>query len=70
MLAPALNGVVQLDVDAQVIGVQLQLIALVETAVGVDLHGQTGQRRLELEAPVPIRRRMAVEGHGLLIALV
>ena len=38
--------------------------------LGVDLHCQTGQRRIDLQPPVPVRRRVAVEGHRLLVALV
>ena len=68
--AEALDDVVEFDVDAEVVGVQLELVALVQAAVGVDLHRQARQGRLDRQPPVTVRRRMAVEGDGLLGAVV
>ena len=60
--ADALQRVVQLDVDAQVVAVELELVAGAEAAVFVDVHRQRGDRAVEAELPVPVLR-----GVGLVV---
>ena len=59
--AQPLHGVVQLDVDAEVVGVELQLVVVAQS--GVRRHGQDERRdrAVELETPVAVRGRARVE---------
>jgi hypothetical protein len=59
--AQALDGVVELDVDAEVVGVELELVALEQAAVLVHIHDQTGDLALEDKLPVPVARRVRLE---------
>ncbi|KAG1223330.1 hypothetical protein G6F68_020372 [Rhizopus microsporus] len=52
--ADALQGVMQFDVHAQVVGVQLQLVAGAQAAVFRHIHGQRGDRAVERQAPVAV----------------
>jgi hypothetical protein len=45
---------VQLDVDAQVVGVELQLIPRDQPALFVDGHGEGGHPSVDVDPPVPI----------------
>src|SRR4029077_4895368 len=61
----------QLDVDAEVVGIELQLVAGPEAAILVHVHGEIGDARLGAELPVPVAvgRRAEVDrggfGHGV-----
>lgn len=57
----ALHGVGKLDVDAQVIGVEFQLIALKQAAILIDVHDQLGHLAVEFQFPMPIACRLALE---------
>ena len=59
--AQPLHGVVELDVDAEVVGVQLQLVARAQAAVLVDVHRQRGDRAVDGEPPVPVGVRVGAE---------
>ena len=59
--AQPLHDVGQLDVDAEVVGVELQLVAVAQAAVGVDLHRQRGDRAVDREPPVPVAVGVAFE---------
>ena len=60
MLEPdALNGVGELDVDAEVVGVQLQPVVRPEAAVFLDVHRQRGDGAVERQPPVAGRSRAA-----------
>jgi hypothetical protein len=52
-----LDGVVQLDVDAEVVGIQLQLVSGDQATPLVDVHGQRGDLAVNLEAPMTVRVR-------------
>ncbi len=52
--ADALQSVVQLDIDAEVVGVELELVARPQAAVFVDVHGQRGHAAVDGETPVAI----------------
>jgi hypothetical protein len=60
--AQALDGVVQLDVHAQVVAVHLQLVARHQPAVLGDVEAQVRHLPLHVELPVPVARRIGVEG--------
>jgi hypothetical protein len=59
--AQPLDGVVQLDVHAQVVGVELELVARDEAAVLLDVHVKRGHRTVEGELPVPVAARLRPE---------
>ncbi|MNT46965.1 hypothetical protein D3C72_1836410 [compost metagenome] len=59
--ADALQGVVQFDVHAQVVGIQLQLVAGTQAAVFGHIHGQGGDRTVECQAPVAVLRGLGPE---------
>jgi hypothetical protein len=63
--ADALQGVVQLDVDAEVIGIQLQLVAGLDATVFVDVEVQGGDLAVERQAPVLVLVGMGVVSDGL-----
>ena len=59
--AQPLDGVVQLDVHAEVVGVELQLVAGPEAAVLPHVHGQRGDAAVEAEPPVLVSPRLGPE---------
>ena len=61
--AQPLGRVVELEVDTQVVRVLLELVAGPEPSLLVDLEGQEGERRGDLESPVPVavRRRAEID---------
>ncbi len=52
--ADALQRVVQFDVDAQVVGIQLELVAGAQAAVFGHVHGQRGNRAVVAQAPMTV----------------
>jgi len=65
MLEPQpLHGVVELDVHAEVIGVELELVAGHEATVLPDVHGERGHAPVQGELPVPVAGRLGAEVHG------
>ena len=61
--AQPLGGVVELDVDAQVVAVHLQLVARHDAAVLGDVQPQVGDLPVDVELPVPVPGRVRVERH-------
>ena len=59
--AQPLHGVGELDVDAQVVGVELELIALEQAGVLVDVHDQLGDVAVEFQLPVAVARGLGLE---------
>jgi hypothetical protein len=59
-----LDRVGQLDVDRQVVGVELELVVVPQTALGIDRHGQGGYRAVDGQPPVPVALRRGLELHG------
>ncbi len=60
-----LDDVVELDVDAEVVAVELQLVVVAQAGVGRDPHRQRGDRAVEGQLPVPIGGRVGGErDHG------
>ena len=64
--ADALHRVVQLDVDAQVVAVELELVAGTQAGVLVEVGRQRRDRALERQLPVTVARRvgLVVDGSG------
>ena len=52
--ADPLNGVVQLDVDAEVVRVELQRVAWTDPAIFLDIHQERRDRAVEQEPPVAV----------------
>ena len=55
--AQPLQRVGELDIDAEVVGIELQLVAFEQAAVLVDVHGQGGDVAVDRQFPVPVARR-------------
>ena len=59
--AQPLHRVGKLDIDAEIVGIQLELIALEQAAVLVDVHGQGRDIAFDIQLPVPVARRIGLE---------
>ena len=59
--AQPLHGVGELDIDAEIVGIQLELIAFEQAAVLVDVHGQRRDLAVDVELPMPVARRIGLE---------
>src|SRR5439155_18328351 len=59
-----LDGVGELDIDAEIVRVQLQAVVWREPGVFADVHRQGGDRAVEGELPVPVAVRVGVDGNG------
>ena len=59
--AQPLDGVGQFDVDAEIVGVELQLVALEQRALLIDVHHERGDVAVDLEPPMAIARRLGLE---------
>ena len=68
--ADALQGVVQFDIDAQIVGVQLQLVPGPDTPILFCIHNQGGDRSIEPELPVLVARRMSLKINELGLLLL
>jgi hypothetical protein len=62
--AEALDGVVQFDVDTEVVGVQLEVVVVPQAGFRGDRHGEGGHGAVHSQLPVPVRGRFPAEGHG------
>ena len=59
--AQPLHRVVQFDVDAEVVGIELELVAVEQPAGRIDVHDQVGDVAVELDAPMAVARRLGLE---------
>src|SRR5690606_12927140 len=59
--AQPLDRVLQLEVDAEVVAVQLQLVARPERVGRVDLQREAGDGTVDPELPVPVAVRVGLE---------
>ena len=59
--AQALQRIGEFDVDAEVVGVELELVALKQRRILVDVHDQVGDFAVELELPVLVSLRGTIE---------
>ena len=64
--AQPLDDVVQLDVDAEVVRVQLQLVVVAKPGIRCHRHRHGGDRSIECDPPVPVRLRVRTETDRLL----
>ena len=53
----AVDSVIELDVDAEIVAVELELVAGTQARVLVEIGEQRRDRPVELELPVPVERR-------------
>ena len=59
--AQALDRVGKLDVDAEIVGIELELVALEQRAFLVDVHQQRRDLTVHLDLPMPIFRGIGLE---------
>ena len=64
----ALDGVVELDIDAEVVGIELEFVAGNEAAVLGDIEGEGRDWAVESELPMPILLRAGSEIYHVLYA--
>ncbi len=60
-----LQGIGELDVDTQIVGVQLEAIVGTQAGVFANVHRQRGNRAVKDQFPVLVLRRMRLERDGL-----
>src|ERR1035438_4773174 len=59
MLKPnSLQGIMQLNVDAQIVGIQFELVPRPQSAIFGHVHCQCGDRRIKRNAPVFVTRKI------------
>ena len=59
--AQPLHGVGKLDVDAEIVGIELELVAFEQPGVLVDVHDEVGDLAVECQLPVAIARGLGLE---------
>ena len=70
MLEPdPLQEVVQLDVDAEIVRIELELVALEQGALLVHIHQQGRDLTVDGEFPMPVLRRIGLEVDAALAAV-
>src|SRR5262249_43298911 len=63
--ADTLERIVQLDIDAKVIGIELELVAFPQRALFIDIHQKSRYRTVAGQLPMPIAVRMSLENDPL-----
>ncbi len=56
--AQPLDGVVELDVDAEIVGIELQLIPFEQARRLIDIHDEFGNLTIKGEFPMAVARRV------------
>src|SRR5258706_16169160 len=59
--AEPLHRVRQFDIDAKIVGIQLELIALEQPAILVDVHGERRDLAIDVQLPMPVARRIGLK---------
>src|SRR6185295_1553807 len=59
--AESLNRVCQFDIDAEIVRIELELIAISESLVFLDVHREPGHGSIDLEPPVFVLLRRCLE---------
>src|SRR6266852_346625 len=59
--AQPLDSVGQFNVDAKIVGIELELITLEQPAILVDVHGERRDVISDSELPMPVARRVGLE---------
>src|SRR5699024_6517448 len=62
--AHALDRVGELDVDAEVVGIELERVARAQAALLVHVHLESGDRAVDAELPVAVAVGGGLEPHG------
>ena len=68
--AHALHHIGQFDIDTQIVGIELELIAVEKAAILIDIHVEIGDVAIILDPPMAVVRRIGPEvddvGHDIL----
>jgi hypothetical protein len=56
--AQPLEYVGEFDIDAEIVGIELKVVAFEQAALFVDIHGQRGRVAIGRQLPMPIARRV------------
>ena len=59
--AESLHRVGEFNVDAEVVGIQLELITFEQPAILVDVHGQRRDIAFDIQLPMPVARRIGLK---------
>jgi hypothetical protein len=59
--AQPLHRVGQFDVDAEIVGIQLELITFEQPAVLIDVHGQRRDIAVDIQLPMPVVLRIGLK---------
>ena len=59
--AQPLHRVVEFDIDAEIVGIELELIAVEQPARLIDVHDQIGDVAIAFDAPMAVARRIGLE---------
>ena len=59
--AQPLDRVGKLDIDAEIVGIEFEIVALEQPGLLVDIHQQRRDVAVDLELPMPIARRLGLE---------
>ena len=59
--AQPLHRVGEFDIDAEIVGIQLELIAFEQPAILVDIHGQGRDVAFDIQLPMPVARRIGLK---------
>ncbi len=59
--AQPLHRIGQFDIDAEIVGIELELVALEQAAILIDIHGQCGDVAGDIQLPVPVARGIGLE---------
>jgi len=59
----ALQGIVQLDIDTQIVRVELELVTFFQAAILIDMLRERGDGPRERQPPVPVIVRVGIENH-------
>src|SRR6202043_2689821 len=58
-----LQRIGELDIDAEIVGVELELVARLEATILVDIEDQGGDRAVDAQSPVCVMVGIGVESH-------
>ena len=56
-----LHRIGKLDIDAEIVGIQLELIAFEQAAILIDVHGQRRDLAVDIQLPMPVARRLGLK---------
>src|SRR5439155_18122089 len=59
--AEPLHRVGQFDIDAKIVGIQLELVAFEQPAILIDVHSQRRDLAIDLQLPMPVARRIGLK---------